>query len=231
MVVYFNATLFRRSVTTYRIVASTVYPFSSIRPYMRCERNVSESHHGFAAKVWFGGTSQWTPAHERAMVAWQLLLRHLCYKCCLLCTCSNYVVDEVNFGWFSSMETSHNFLYNIHVARVRWKNFIWGCMQEWVYSLISHHISPVFFGFAIFAGTSSLPWRVCTRGRPQAASPPEPQCWIWKHAAKASAGGTTVSWPRTTTWLMWPFLFVYINHWVQRMLVYNRCMCQGMLLV
>jgi len=72
---------------------------------------------------------------------------------------------------------------------------------------ISH---PFFFGFAIFAGTSSLPWRVCTRGRPQAASPPEPQCWIWKHAAKASAGGTTVSWPRTTTWLMWPFLFVYI---------------------
>lgn len=124
MVVYFNATLFRRSVTTYRIVASTVYPFSSIRPYMRCERNVSESHHGFAAKIWFGGTSQWTPAHERAMVAWQLLLRQLCYKCCLLCTCSNYVVDEVNFGWCSSMEMSHNFLYNIHVARVRWKNFI-----------------------------------------------------------------------------------------------------------
>ncbi len=151
------------------------------------------------------------------MVAWQLLLRQLCYKCCLLCTELCCVVDEVNNDVWMVLFYGNDkcpIIFPIYVVRVRWKNIIWGCMEAWVYSLMFH---PFSLDLPCFAGTSSLlAWRVCTGGCPQAASPPEPQCWIWKHAAKASAGGTTVSWPRTTTWLLWPLLFVYSDRWVQK---------------
>lgn len=43
---------------------------------------------------------------------------------CAINAVSYAPVQITTFGWFSSMEMSHNFLYNIHVARVRWKNFI-----------------------------------------------------------------------------------------------------------